>query len=176
MPNLDHEAIELAFIVVTGLAVLLQTVILFAMYRGVSKATQSLKVEVEELRSSVMPIVDNTRDLLARLGRLGPKVEQTVTDLAALASGLRAQAADVESSAKEILLRVNRQSSRVDAMVSNALDGVDRASVHVAEAFSKPMRQVAGLLAAVRAIVESLRAPAPGLREPRHPGDTDTFV
>ncbi|MGA2166717.1 MAG: hypothetical protein ABSG62_00805 [Terracidiphilus sp.] len=176
MPNLDHETIELAFIVVTGLAVLVQTIILFAIYRGVSKATQSLKEEAEDLRSSVMPIVDNTRELLVRLGRMGPKVEETVNDLAALAHGLRAQAAAVESSAKEILERVDSQSDRVDAMVSSALDAVDRAGVFVIEAASKPVRQVSGLLAAAKAIIESLRSSYPALRGTRSSGDKDTFV
>jgi methyl-accepting chemotaxis protein len=176
MPNLDHETIEFAFIVVAGLAVLLQTIILFAIYRGVSKATQSLKEEAEDLRSSVMPVVDSTRELLTRLGRMGPKVEQSVTDLAEFARALRAQAADVESSAKEILERVNRQTNRVDAMASSALDAVDRAGVFVTEAVSKPVRQISGLLASARAIIESLRSYNPPQRGTRLLGDKDTFV
>ena len=148
MPNLDHEAIELAFIVVTGLAVLVQTIILFAIYRRVSKATQSLKEEAEDLRSSVMP----------------------------MAHGLRAQAAAVESSAQEILERVDSQSDRVDAMVSSALDAVDRAGVFVTEAASRPMRQLSGLLAAAKAIIESLRSSYPALRGTRSSGDKDTFA
>ena len=89
---------------------------------------------------------------------------------------LRVQAANVESSAKEFLESVNRQSIRADAMVTSGLDAVERASVFVTAAVSKPMRQLSGVLAAVRAIIESLRASAPALREPRHPGDRDSFV
>jgi hypothetical protein len=56
------------------------------------------------------------------------------------------------------------QSTRVDAMVSSALDAVDSAAVFVAETVNKPVRQISGLLASVKAIVESLGASQPAQR------------
>lgn len=173
MQNLDHETIELAFVGVAALALLTQTIILFFIYRGVTKAVKSLKDEIEDLRSAVMPIVDTTRDLVVRLT---PKVEATVTDVAELARGLRAQVADVEASVEEILGRVRKQTSRMDTMFSGTLDAVDRASTFVTETVGRPVRQLSGLLAGIKAIIESLRASDPSLREPAAYDDKDMFV
>ena len=61
MPNLDNQTIQLIFIAVTALAVLLQAIILLAIFVTVRKAARSVREEVEDLRSSIMPIVDTTR-------------------------------------------------------------------------------------------------------------------
>ena len=173
MPNLDHETIELIFIGVTALAVLVQTIILLAIFLAVRKGIGSLKEEVEEIRSSVMPVIDTTRDLLKRLT---PKLEQTVSDLSGMAKGLREQSADVEACAKEIVVRVRQQTARMDGMVSSALNAVDQASGFVAEAVNKPLRQLSGLLASVKAIIESLRASDPSRRARAESDETEPFI
>jgi len=157
MPNLDNQTIQLIFIAVTALAVLLQAIILLAIFVTVRKAARSVREEVEDLRSSIMPIVDTTRELI---NRTAPRVEDAVVDLADIAHGLRVQTAQMESSVTEILERVRTQASRVDEMFSSLLDAVDRAGGFVAEAVSGPVRQISGLLASIKAIIESLRASA----------------
>ncbi len=187
MPNLDHETIELAAIVLGALALILQTIILLALYRGVSKSTQSMKEEIEELRSSVTPVVDSTRELVdstrqlvdstrALAARWAPKVEAAVTDVAELARVLREQVSDVEAVAGDVLERVRKQTGRIDAMFSGTLDAVDKASAFVTEAVGKPVRQLSGLVASVKAIVESLRGTDGAYRKPSMHDDKDMFV
>jgi ABC-type transporter Mla subunit MlaD len=174
MPKLDPQTIMLAFVAVTGLAVLLQTIILFAIYITVRKTAASVKEQVEDLRSSVMPVVYNTRELF---GRLAPKVEATVDDLAAIAEGLRIQSAEMQASVTELLDKFRHQTTRLDNLFSSLLDGVDRAGGFVADVVSRPVRQISGLLASVKAIAESLRAPAPPRPpRPRRSDDGDTFI
>jgi len=187
MPKLDNETIELICIAVTALAVLLQAIVLSAIYVALRKAIGSLRGEVEDLRSSLMPVANNTREVIVEaralidnmrrlFARIAPKAETTVGDVARVARGLREQTEELEEAAQEVLARVRFQTGRVDAMTTSGLDAVDRAGSYVAETVGKPARQLAGLLAAAKAIVESLRAPA---REPRHArfsGDEDTFV
>jgi uncharacterized protein YoxC len=187
MPKLDNQTIELAFIAIIALALLLQAIVLLAIYLVLRKAIGSLREEVADLRSSLMPMVDNTRELIDHtrvlidhtrhlFARLAPKAETTVSDLARIARGLREQTAEVEFAAKDILERTRRQTDRVDGMTTDALDAVDRAGSFVAETVGRPVRQLAGLLAAAKAIVESLRGSD---REPRHvrfSDDEDTFV
>ena len=173
MRNLDNQTILFAIVAVTALAVLLQAIVLLAIYLAIRKAARSLKKEVEDMRSSVMPIVYVTQDILACVA---PKIEAAVTDVAAVARGLREQTEVLESSAAEILERVRSQASRLDAMFSGALDAVDRTGSYVAGVVIRPVRQVLGLLAAARAIIESLRASGPALRQTRSPEDEDTFI
>lgn len=187
MANLDRETIELACIGITALALLMQTIILLALYRGVTKAAKSMQEEIRDLRTSVTPILDSTRVLVesardvvessrAVSVRLTPKVEALVGDVAELARVMREQSAAVEAVAGDVLERVRKQTGRVDAMVSSTLDAVDQASAFVADAVARPVRQLSGLLAGVKAIVESLRSSEPSCRETAVLDDKDMFV
>jgi hypothetical protein len=172
MPKFDPQTILLAFVAITGLAVLLQTIILLAIYLTVRKAANSLATQVEDLRSAVMPVVYNTRELFSRLA---PKVESTVEDLSQVAQTLRVQSVEVQTSVNEILRKLRNQTDRIDAMFSTVLDGVDRAGGFVAEVVSRPVRQVSSLLNSLKAIVESLRNSSSRSRQKRSAGEGDFF-
>jgi DNA polymerase III gamma/tau subunit len=192
MPKLDNETLLIAFVAVAGLALLLQTIMLLAISVAVRKTANALREEVENLRSAAMPVLYDTRDLLANtqttianaqdflasaqafFTRVAPKVESATTDIVQIAHGLRIQATEMQSSATEIMERVHRQTDRVDGMVTNLLDTVDRAGGYVANAVSKPVRQVSSMLNSVKAIVASLRSPIAG-RRPNPVPDEDRF-
>jgi len=110
--------------------------------------------------------------------RLTPKIDKTSDDLTALAHSLRIQTDELQTAANEIISRVRVQASRLDALMSDLLDGVDRASSFMADAVAKPMRQVSAVIASVKAAVESLRSAEPGPRSHpgNSPGDSDLFV
>jgi methyl-accepting chemotaxis protein len=177
MPKLDNQTILLAFAVVTGLAMLLQTIFLLIITFALRKAANSLCTETEKLRSSVMPVLYDARDMIAStqtvvanaqdliinaqdlFTRISPRIESTTDDLAVIAQGLREQTLEMQSSAMEIIEKVRRQSNRLDQMFSNLLDTTDRAGSFVANMVSRPVRQVSNMLGAVKAVVESLRGP-----------------
>ena len=173
MPKLDNETILLAFVAVTGLAVLLQAFILLAILVSVRKAARSIKEELEDLRSAAMPVIYNTRELFTRLA---PKVEETVGDLAEIAHGLRVQTEEMQTSVSELIEKARRQTNRLDTMFTGVLDAVDWAGGFVAEAVSRPVRQLSGMVASIKAILESLGSPG-GQPRPTHVrGDKDMFV
>lgn len=171
MPKIDSQTLQLALVAAVAVALLLQTIFLLAILSTVRKTARSLKEEVEDLRSSLMPIIYNTRDLMARVT---PQIESSIDDLAHLARDMRQQTADLQASAKDVIERLRAQMGRMDTMVTSVLDTVDRASVFVTDTVSKPVRQLSGLLASVKAIVESLRT-AESTRHVHTPGD-DPFV
>ncbi len=178
MPKLDNETILLVVAGVTALAMVVQTILLIAVFAAVRKAANAVREEVEDLRSSVMPLVYNARDLYERLA---PKIEAAVGDVAEIAEGLRVQTAQLQTTALETMERLRRQTSRLDHMFTAVLDAVDRAGGFVAEAVSRPVRQMAGVLSSIKAVVESLRTTAAEPR-PAHPGsqrpagDKEMFV
>lgn len=177
MLKLDHETLLLAFVVVTGLAVSLQAIILLLIFVAVRKAAKAIRDEAENLRTSIMPVIFDTRDLIANtqgaladsqallanaqgfVTRVTPRIESATADIVEITHRLREQTAEMQSSALEIMDRVRRQSIRADEMFSHLLDTLEYAGGFVAEAVSKPVRQVSGILRSVKAIVESLRAP-----------------
>jgi hypothetical protein len=176
MANLDNQTIQLALVVAIALAIVLQAIVLLALFLVIRKAARSIREDLEDLRSSIAPIIYNTRDLLTRLT---PKIEETTSDLAVLTHNLRMQLVDVQTAADEIVERVRRQASRLDTMLSNLLDAVERASAFMADAVAKPMRQISAILASAKAVIESLRTADPAAvraQANRANGDNDMFV
>jgi hypothetical protein len=181
MPIMENETVLLAFVIVVGLAVVLQTIILLAIFLVLRKAAAALKDQADEVRSAVMPLINNTREFCARVGPkiedTLEKVETTVDDLSGITRGLRIQTAEVQASTLEIMERVRRQSMRLDSMFSGVLNTVERAGGFVADVVSKPVRQITGVVASVKAIVDSLRAPGSRPRQHNHTSpDGDGFV
>jgi methyl-accepting chemotaxis protein len=161
MPKLDHDTLELLLIAVTAICILFQTIMLSAMFIGVRKGIKSLTENVDDLRASAMPVIDHTRGFVERIT---PKVEQTAQNVAEMSQTLKEHTTKVTASASEIAQRVNAQSSRVDAMVTGALDAIDRTAGFVVDTVNKPVRQLSGILASVKAAVEVLGAAQPPRR------------
>ena len=175
MPKLDTPTIQLALVAMVALAMVIQAIVLLAALSALRKLAKSIREEIEDLRSTVMPVIENTRDLIARIA---PKIEATTSDLAVLTRALRDQTADVQSAADEIVARVRRQASRIDTMLSSVLDAVDRANAFMADTVAKPMRQLSAFLASAKAVVESLRSTEGASRADanRASSDNDLFV
>ena len=177
---MNHDTIELAFVALGAVALAVQTAILLAIFIGVTRAAKSIKEEIDEMKTTVMPVVASTREMVettrGMVTRLTPKLESAVTDLSEVARSLRTQTEDVQVSVEQLLERVRKQSGRIDTMFSSTLDAVDKASTFVASTVAKPVRQLAGMLAGLKAVVESLRSSDPAYREPTLHDDKDMFV
>jgi len=165
------------FVACTGAAVLMQALVLLAMLLTARKALKIAQEQIEELRTNVLPVVKETRELLSSVG---PKIESVATDLAAITTSARAQSAKLQVSTSDVLERFHRQSSRVDAILTNVLDTVDRAGAVVGEVISVPLRELSGFAAFARAALSTFRnGGSRTQREPRathSPADKDLFV
>jgi len=175
MAKLDNQTIQLILFTAVALALVFQTIVLFALFMVLRKAANHVSEQIEEVRAAVMPIVENTRALLVQIT---PKIVDTSTDIAALTKSLRAQTADVQAAATEIVARVRTQTGRIDSLLSSTLDTLERATGFMAETLTKPMRQLGALLASAKAVIESLRASEPVSRAQRNQTsrDNDLFV
>jgi methyl-accepting chemotaxis protein len=159
---MNIETLLIAAIAVIGLAVVLQTIILLAIYISMRKTVRALNDEVEELKSTITPLVGSVRDFIARIS---PKIESAVDDVSEMARSARAQSAGIQASVAEILKRTQNQLYRFDDMATSALDCVDRAGNLLIETVNKPVRQISAVLSMVKAVVDSLRSPAPRRRD-----------
>lgn len=177
MQNVNTDTLLVIFIAITGAAVLLQALILLALYLTVRKATKTLQEQVGDLREQALPMLTNARELLTRVG---PKIESVATNLAEVTQGLRDQSIEVRASTTEILERVQRQTSRLDLMLTGVFDAMDRAAAVATELINIPVRQLSGLAAFARAAFSSFRSGNTG-REPQaqpthSAADKDLFV
>ncbi len=154
----DPQTIQLALFGAVVLAIVLQTIFLIAVVVVARGAVRSIREELEDYRTSIMPIVDRTRAIVENVA---PKIEGAAADLAVILKSLRAQTANVQFAADDIIERTRVQVSRIDGILSTILDRVEKVGVYVSDVVAKPMRQLSGLLASVKATVETLREAAP---------------
>ena len=159
------------FVGLTAVALFGQFIVMLVAFFMVRKTLNSVQGEIGEIRSTVMPMITRSKELLEKVA---PKVESVAADVADMAQSAREQTAHIRFTADEVLARVYRQTSRVDHMITNVADGVEHAGSVVADSVTKPVRQVSAMLAAVKAFLGVL---ATGRRNDRQVvSDQDMFV
>ena len=172
MLKLDNQTLLLAFIAVTGLAVLMQAFILLGIYLVVRRTVRTVTRQIDDFRAVLIPLITSTRDLIVvtrdAVDRTLPRIENSVSDLSSVAQRLRAQSEEVQITFSELLHKLRAQSQRADSMMTGVLDKVDRASDFVQEKVSKPVRQVSGIIASVKAAYDVMRGPAPENKSEKH--------
>jgi len=168
----DTNSILIALVAVYGVSVLLQICVLVGLailaLRGIKMAkeyAEEARHYAVDLSAKATPVLASTQQTMehakALITRLEPKLEAAAVDLAEISRAAREETARLKASTDEIVGRIRRQAERVDGMTTNALDGVERVGQFVNETVSTPMRQVSGVLAAAKAIVNTLRTPSP---------------
>jgi methyl-accepting chemotaxis protein len=175
MPNSGYETFLIVVLIIVVAAMVAQLFVMLLLFFGFAKMAKNLKEEIGDIRSAVMPIIFDLRKVLTKAS---PQLESAVVDLAVFTHSLRNQTEELEATSTEVSERVRRLSSRLDSMLSNMLDIVERSGNTLNDAVARPLRQVAGIVASAKAIIESLRektAPLPHVTRSR--GDNrDLFV
>jgi len=156
--SVDVQNAMFAFVAIAALALLAQTIGAIAVLMMARKAAKNLRNEMDHYRSTLMPILERAREVVENVA---PKVETAAAELAVITTRLREQTADIQTAANDIIARTQRQAGRVDHMLTAVFDRVERASTFVADVVAKPVRQLSGVLASVKAVVETMREPAP---------------
>ena len=183
------NTLELIFIGITAVAVLMQAFLLLGIYLTVVKAVQSMNEKVGELkddaaafRSTITPVMNEAKELMVTardvvatvktvmastrtlIEELEPRLESAATDLADIARDIHVQANQLQASVDEVARKARRQADRVDGMATSVLNGLERFGSFVNQTVSVPVRQVSGVVAAAKAVVETLRSPSPPSR------------
>lgn len=159
------ETIVTILVAVIAVVGVVQLVIFFAMLFALRKAAKAAEEHAVELKVKILPLLDQTRELAETaknlLTRVEPRIEAVAIDIAEITRTATLETKKISESVDEMRERMRRQAERVDGMTTSALNGVDRFGQFMNYAASVPMRQVSGIVAAARAVVETLRKPAP---------------
>jgi hypothetical protein len=154
-PNTD--TILIAFVAIVGVLTLLQALVLIGILFSLRKAAKATMAATEDLKATILPTIHSTRQLI---DRISPQIVSISAGVAELTEMVKKESRGVSVSASEILERVNRQTQRLDGMLTNGLNAVEKAGAVVESAVAAPIRQVNGVVAAMKAIVETYRKPA----------------
>lgn len=172
------------FIGITAIAVLLQAGVLLGIFLTVRKAVQIGKEQTDEYRAKLTPIIDGSGKLIdtandlvsstqSLVKAIRPHLEFAATELANMASDIHAEANQLQASVDEVALRARQQVDRVDNMATSVLNGLDRFGGFLNEAVHLPIRQLNGIVAATKAVIETLRGGAPQRPSRRAPQPMD---
>src|SRR3954452_10090076 len=160
------------------IAVLLQAGVLLGIFLTMRKAVQTAKEEADLYRGKLAPIIESSSQLIttgkdlvastqALIDGLKPQLITAATELSTVTHEIRAQVNQLQDSLDEVAAKARNQVNRVDSMTTSALNGLDRFGTFLNEAVHVPIRQVNGVVAAAKAIMDTLKSPAPARSRPR---------
>lgn len=147
--------VMLAFVIVAALAIVLQTGILFALYKATRESTTRMEAIVGRLEQQATPVLTTAQAILEDAQ---PKLSEITSNLAESTATVRANVAQMAETTGEILDRARFQAARLDELVTTTVDRIELASDVVHHGVIGPVRRVQAIVQAVSAGIGFLRA------------------
>jgi methyl-accepting chemotaxis protein len=141
------------FILLTGIAVMLQAGILLAMYVAVRKTSARMEALATEVKSKVLPTVEQAQTMLTDLR---PRLQVIAANLEETSSAVRSQVQRVDATVNDVVDRARLQVIRADELLSRTLDRVEQTSDMVHKTVISPVRQLSGLMQGITVALEFL--------------------
>ncbi len=145
-----NDNLLIAFIAVTAFAVMLQALIMVALYLAVRKSAAKMEALTTEV-NSVMPTVGTVQSMLVELR---PKLEVMSTNFSESSTLVRNQLGRIDATLTDALDRTRLQVIRADELLNRTMDKVEETSEVVHKTVISPLRQVNGLMSAISTGVE----------------------
>ena len=151
----NSTTLLIVFIGLTSAAILLQAGILLGIFLSLRKTAKSLTEVTGDIKATVIPLVHSTRELV---DRISPQIVTVSSGLADLTELAQREAQEAHLSIAEINGRVQRQTARLDGMLTSALDRIERVGGAVEHTVSVPVRHANGVVAALKAVFDTYRS------------------
>jgi hypothetical protein len=131
------------FIAVTAAAVVLQAVLLLAMFLTLRKTSARLESLATQVQTNVMPVVRETSALLSSSRE---KIDGVVADIAATSTIVRGQVERIDAALNDVIDRARLQVIRADEVVGRTLDRVEEVSETVHHSVISPVQKLSGIV------------------------------
>jgi hypothetical protein len=141
------------FVALTGLAVLLQAVILAALYLAMRRSSARMEALAVEVKTKALPALETAQEILAELR---PKLTVIADNLTETTHSVRSQVERMDATVNDVVDRARLQIIRGDELLTRTLDRVEETSDIVHNTVVSPVRQFAGLIQGVTAGIEFL--------------------
>jgi len=139
------------FVAVTAGAVVLQAMIMVALYLAIRKSTAKVEAIAEEVKNKALPTMENVQSFLAEAR---PKIDNITTNVSESTNLVRNQIARIDATLTDALDRTRLQVIRADELLSRTMDRVEETSDVVHKTVMSPLRHVNGFMAAISTGVE----------------------
>jgi ElaB/YqjD/DUF883 family membrane-anchored ribosome-binding protein len=137
----------IVFTAVTAVGVLLQALVLLAIYFAVRKSVSKLHAVTDEVRQEALPLLASARSLVEDIS---PKLKVATSNLMEVSYTLRQQASHINATVEALLDKTNAQISRVDEMVTGTFDAVNQATQAIENAVDVPIRRVSAIVSGIK--------------------------
>ena len=122
--------------------------------RDVLKAIDSVKATVQ---AKAYPVVASTNEFIREMS---PKIKSITEDAVEISHTVRAQVTDLDSTLSDVTAKARAQAERVNGMVSSTLNTTSNVVSSVERGVRLPFREMAGVLAGIKAGWDVLTQPA----------------
>lgn len=144
---MDNHIITV-FVVVAAVAIVLQMVILFALYKALRQTSERVEGIAGRLEQQATPVLATAA---AILDDAKPKIAEITTNLAETSASVRTHAGHIGNAASEIAERARLQAARIDEFVISAAQKVEATSELLQDKVFSPMRRVRSIVTALNA-------------------------
>ena len=170
---MDNTIITI-FVVIAAVAIVLQTVILFVLYKALRQSSEKVEGIATRLEQQASPVLTTAA---AILDDAQPKIAEITTNLAESSASIRANVAQVGMATSEISERLRMQAARMDDFILNAAHKVEATSDLLQDKVFTPMRRVRAIVTALNAGLSFLKSSRPRhRRNEREAEDEEMFI
>jgi ABC-type transporter Mla subunit MlaD len=141
----DNTVITI-FVVVAAVAIVLQMVILFALYKGLRQTSERMEGIATRLEQQATPVLTTAA---AILDDAKPKIAEITTNLAETTASVRTHVTQVGQATTEMVERARMQAARLDEFVSSAAQKVEATSELLQHKVFSPMKRVRAIISAL---------------------------
>ena len=170
---MDNTIITI-FVVIAAVAIVLQTVILFVLYKALRQSSEKVEGIATRLEQQASAVLTTAA---AILDDAQPKIAEITTNLAESSASIRANVAQVGMATSEISERLRLQAARMDDFILNAAHKVEATSDLLQDKVFTPMRRVRAIVTALNAGLSFLKSNRPRRRgNEREAEDEEMFI
>lgn len=142
------------FIVVTALAIVVQAVILIALFVQLRRTAARIEQTVADLNTKIGPVLSRVQILV---DEISPRLNSIVSDASELSRLARGQAQKMDRILSEALERVRMQLIHVDQILTGAMEAVEEAGSNLRHTVWGPVVKATALIRGVQAGIDFFR-------------------
>ena len=145
---MNEQSLLIAFVAVTSVAVVLQTLILAGMFVSTRKMSQRMEALSTKMEEQVLPLVEKVRVVV---DESAPQIQTVISNLAQTSELVRTQAGQINEAVTEIVGIARTQAGNAGILAERTMQRVDYAAEVVQHTVTSPVRHVSALLEGVMA-------------------------
>jgi len=164
------------FSIVAAIALVIQVVILTALFFQMRKTSENVNRLVGDLQSRVGPILTRVQILL---DDTQPKISSMVTDASHIVYLARGQAQKVDRVFTDAADRLRGQLLHADRILTGTLEAVEDAGMRFRSSFWRPLQKATALIQGIKVGLDLLRSRRGGNSrrdEPREQREEELFI